>query len=625
MHSHSTRPLVALLTIFGATVTSALKFDYVIVGGGTCGLLLANRLSEDPNTTVAVIEPGQDVRNNPNVTDPDNFIVPFGTPIDWAYPTVAQPGAANRSLTLHSGKAIGGTSTINGMTYIRADAAEIDAWEALGNDGWNWDTLFPYYKKVERLTRPTAAQAAAGASYEPEYHGEHGDLHVGFRYSLTNGSAHEILLETWKNLGYSLNPDVNSGDTRGFDVWPQTVDRDLDLRWDAARAFYYPVSGRSNLKMLKGTAVRLLWDTENGDRGKKATGVEYINVSNETAVVTVGQEVVLSAGSLRTPLLLEMSGIGNHQQVPNHVEVACDDFLTFKSRILDSLGIDTIIDLPGVGENLQEQPNSNIMFSGTLNVTGTGTTYSTFGTAEDIFGPSKSMVASSTNASLARYAQLVASASHDGVNVSALEQIFRIQHDLIFSKNVSISETLTDYTSGYFLSVWWSLLPFSRGSVHLGSVDKIDQPVIDPRYFLADIDMVSQVAIGKQAHTLWHTDPVEAYVVANLTADPTSDEEWAQYIAGSCRSSQRCPRGIAFVLMLSLVGPNHHQLGTASMMARELGGVVDPALKVYGTSNVRVVDASILPLQVSGHLTATLYAVAERASEMISSCPWTNK
>lgn len=213
--------------------------------------------------------------------------------------------------------------------------------------------------------------------------------------------------------------------------------------------------------------------------------------------------------------------------------------MTLESRILDSLGIDTVIDLPGVGENLQEQPNSNIMFSGTLNVSGTGTTYSTFGTAEDIFGPNKSIIAASTNASLARYAQLAATASHDRVNVSALEQIFLLQHDLIFSKNVTISETLTDYTSGFFLSVWWSLLPFSRGSVHLGSVDKIDQPVIDPRYFLADIDMVSQIAIGKQAHTLWHTGPVEEYVVTNLTADPTSDEEWARYIAGSCRASQQ--------------------------------------------------------------------------------------
>lgn len=302
-----------LMLLSFAIQTHAVKFDYVIIGGGTCGLLLANRLSEDPNTTVVVIEPGQDVRNNSNVTDPNNFLASFDTPIDWAYSSVVQPGAANRSFTFHSGRAIGGTSTINGMTYIRADAAEIDEWEALGNEGWNWEALLPYYRKVERFTRPIMAQVAAGASYEPEYHGEDGELHVGFRYALANGSFEKIVQEGWKDSGYPVNLDVNAGDTRGFDVWPQTVDRESDVRWDAARAFYYRVQHRANLRMLNGTAIRLVWSTKDGSRGKKATGVEYTNTKNETIVVTIGKEAILSAGSLRTPLILESSGIGNPQ------------------------------------------------------------------------------------------------------------------------------------------------------------------------------------------------------------------------------------------------------------------------------------------------------------------------
>lgn len=316
MKLHSTIHLVILtpMGLVKATTPPASNFDYVIIGGGTCGLLLANRLSEDPSTTVAVIEPGQDVRTNPNVTDPDNFTVPFDTPIDWAYPTVPQRAGAgannntnnnNRSLTLHSGKALGGTSTINGMTYIRADAAEVDAWgQGLGNRGWGWEVLLPYYRRAERFTRPTAAQVAAGASYEPGYHGEDGDVHVGFRYGLPNGSAHVILQESWGNMGYRLNRDVNGGDTHGFDVWPQTVDRELDVRWDAARAYYYPVEGRRNLRVLNGTAVRLVWDAEDAEDGKKVSGVKYINTKNETRVVAAGKEVILSAGSLRTPLVL---------------------------------------------------------------------------------------------------------------------------------------------------------------------------------------------------------------------------------------------------------------------------------------------------------------------------------
>lgn len=303
--------LMFTIVISQTITTTATRFDYIIVGGGTCGLVLANRLSEDPNVTVAVIEPGEDVRDNPNVTDPGNFIVPFDTSIDWSYPSRAQPGAANRSFSFHSGRAIGGTSTINGMTYIRADAAEINAWEAIGNEGWNWNTLLPYYMRTERFTSPTEAQKDVGASFDPQYHGDNGDLHVGFRYALPNGSFHEIVQETWESLGYPVNPDVNSGDTHGFDVWPMTIDRDSDLRWDSARAYYYPVEGRSNLVILSGTGLNIQWEEGEVDGAKRAAGVQYVDDNHQKTTLSVNKEVILSAGALRTPLILEMSGIGN--------------------------------------------------------------------------------------------------------------------------------------------------------------------------------------------------------------------------------------------------------------------------------------------------------------------------
>ncbi|KAI1144215.1 putative GMC oxidoreductase [Hypoxylon sp. FL0543] len=578
--------LVLSLMLFAlGTQARCESFDYVIAGAGTCGLVLANRLSENPNIRVAVIEPGEDVRDNPNVTDVTKFLAAFGTQIDWQYTTTPQLGLSNRSIPFHAGKAIGGTSTINGMTYIRGDKAEFDAWEDLGNNGWNWDTLYPYFKRVERFSPPTEAQQAAGASFNPEYHGEDGPLKTGFPFELINGTLHELVQQAWENLGYPLNPDVNGGETRGFDTWPQTLDRDADIREDAARAYYYPVEGRPNLKLINGTVIKLTWANSTRNNGTlSANGVEYLNPDGQTVTVNAAKEVLLSAGSLRSPLILERSGVGN----PN---------------ILEKCGIESKINLPGVGEHLQEQPNTALEYSSKINVTGTAP-YATFATAQDIFGNETSAVAAATDAKLSEWAQKISRVNSGGIDASTLEKIFRIQHDLIFEKNVTIAETLTSGSGGILISAFWLLLPFSRGNVHIKSAEQLDNPAIDPKYLLIDFDLAVQTGLGRLSQKLWYTDPISDLVVGNLVPGEASlprnatDSQWATFIAGTS-------------------SPNHHPIGTASMMSRELGGVVDPELKVYGTSNVRVVDASVLPMQISGHLTATLYAVAERVADLI--------
>ncbi|KAJ4391528.1 hypothetical protein N0V93_005146 [Gnomoniopsis smithogilvyi] len=577
-----------------------MKFDYIIAGGGTCGLLLANRLSADPNNSVVVIEPGQDVRNNPNVSVPENFISEpvFNTPLDWAYATEPQRGGANRTLQMHAGKALGGSSTINGMTYIRADVAEIDAWEALGNEGWNWETLLPYYKRVERYSPPTEAQVAVGASYEAQYHGQHGLLHVGNLYTLPNKSFYETVQDTWQNIGYMVNPDVNSGDTRGFDVYPMTVDRERDLRWDAARAYYYPIENRTNLKVLRGTVVKVTWGRQDeAEKNMTASGVEFVDANNKSVAIQAGKEVILSTGSLRTPGILEASGVGNPRQVFGSVASNRACLLTAVTSVLSELGIDIVVDLPGVGENLQEQPNTALVFTANLDTAGYAP-YATFATADDVFGSEKLALADVTKGSLKGYAQTIAAASNAGLNTTAIEQILRIQHDLIFNQNVTIGETITLAAGGYFVTSHWLLLPFSRGSVHLRASDEANLPVIDPRYFLIDFDMTQQVGIGHQAQKFWQSSPMSDYLTGNVSGIPASDVDWVKFIEGS-------------------FAPNYHPIGTAAMMSRDLGGVVDRELKVYGTSNVRVVDASILPIQSSGHPTSTLYAIAERAADLI--------
>ncbi|TRX94894.1 hypothetical protein FHL15_004355 [Xylaria flabelliformis] len=582
----TTSPAGALLAILSARVAYGETYDYIIAGAGTCGLVLANRLSADPKIRVAVIEPGEDVRNNINVTDPSLFTVAYDTPIDWQYSTTPQPAAGNRTIPWHAGKAIGGTSTINGMTYIRGDKPQFDAWESLGNEGWNWNTLFPYYKKAEKFTIPSAAQAAAGATYEPAVHGEAGHVHTGFPFFLTNGSFHQLATDTWSALGFPLIQDDNVGSVRGFSVWPQTLDRDQNLRYDSARSYYYGVEDRPNLTIIKGTVKKIIWaHSTNTSQVAVAEGVEYVTPDGKLVELTAADEVILSAGALRSPLILESSGVGN-------------------PSLLKKLGIETLIDLPGVGEYLQEQPNTILLYSTAYNTSGSAP-YATFSTAQDLFGSKTSAMKASTSAQIPDWAKKVVAASNGGVKEANVEKLLRTQHDLIFNKNVTIGESLTTISGGALISAMWLLLPFSWGSVHLTSVDAINTPAIDPRYFLVDFDLDVQIGLGRQAQRLWHTEPISNIVGDGLSpvggALPplnATDEQWTQYISDT--------------LM-----PNHHPIGTASMMSRDLGGVVDPKLKVYGTKNVRVVDGSVLPLQFSGHLTATLYAVAERAAEII--------
>ncbi|KAL1960358.1 hypothetical protein VTO42DRAFT_8318 [Malbranchea cinnamomea] len=563
------------------------EFDFVIIGGGTSGLTVANRLSELEEITVAVVEAGSDERNNPNVTNLDEFGLGIGTRIDWAYQSVNQAYAANQTLAYSAGKALGGTSTINGMTYIRAEDVQIDVWEKIGNRGWNWANLLPYYKKSESFQIPSKDQVDAGASYEEAYHGYEGYLDVGYPLKLTNGSFSNVVQATWENRGFPFNEDVNSGHVRGFSVWPMTVDRDKNVREDAARAYYHPIEGRANLKVFNGIVSRILWkdqEVEKSDSTAVADGVEFISPDGATQSIRATTEVIVSAGALRSPAILELSGVGN----PN---------------ILEKHGVKTKVSLPAVGENLQDQPNNSIMYQGKEIILGKGP-YATFATITDILGDETAAIAASTRAKLGEWARAVSDASDGVISAESLEYLFTLQHDLIFQKNVPFFELLTTNYNDRLASVFWGLLPFSRGSVHIGSADPLEYPLINPNFFLVDFDLLPQVALAKEARKFWATEPASEIAVTEImpglseVPENATDEEWEAWLKASFIS-------------------NSHPVGTLAMMPRELGGVVDDTLLVYGTKNVRVVDASVLPFQVSGHLTSTLYAVSEKAADII--------
>lgn len=267
---------------------------------------------------------------------------------------------------------------------------------------------------------------------------------------------------------------------------------------------------------------------------------------------------------------------------------------------MSKFGIETKVDLPAVGENLQDQPNIVFIYEADTIFNGT-TGYVTYGSITDFLGPMPS-------ANLSEWAAIVSNAINNTVPASALSFLFGIQYNLLKS-GVPDAETIAGTTvqfgegpSGYLGTAFWLLMPFSRGNVHISSADPLAYPAINPNYFLLDFDLEVQIAIAKWTRKFWSTAPIGSIVteVSPGAAIPqnATDEEWGSYVK-------------------SVFTANSHPLGTAAMMSKDLGGVVDGRLKVYGTSNVRVVDASVMPFQVSGHLTSTLYAISEKAADII--------
>ncbi|GAW27316.1 putative GMC oxidoreductase [Rosellinia necatrix] len=565
----------------------AMPADYIIIGAGTAGLVLANRLSANQNTTVVMIESGPDDRDNPNVTDPLNRGRNANTPIDWSYESVPQSQLNNRTVEFTAGKLVGGTSMINGLMYIRTAVPEIDGWEHLGATGWNWNTLWPYYKGIERFVDPTSDQTNAGAGATPEYHGRSGELAVSYPPQLLTGGPYSTLAATWEGLGIPICQDANGGKVEGFTVRPMMIDRESSTRASAAAAFYYPIAERPNLHLIRGTALSLLWRDHLKGEKQVSAGVKYLDGEGNLQSITLNPsgEVIIAAGALATPPILEASGVGSQVH-------------------LTRLGIDVRIDLPGVGENLQDQPDLTLSYIPKAPTPGSLTPYAAFVTARDVFGDKTDVIAESTEANLSTWAETVSSSSGH-VGKEAIESIFRHQHDLIFKKKIAIGEiTLT--SSDVIASEYWSLLPFSRGSIHLRSAvanepHKVD---INPRFLQIDYDIQPFVAIGRLTQKFWATSPAADLVTGkkepkdNEIPPAATDEQWTSYVKRN-------------------MVPNCHVLGTAAMMSRELGGVVDEALRVYGTGNVRVVDASVIPLQVTGHLVSTIYAIAARAADII--------
>ncbi|KAG5719362.1 Glucose oxidase [Termitomyces sp. T112] len=566
-------------------------FDYIVVGGGLTGTTVAARLAENQGISVLILEAGADNREDPRVYDINTYGQFFGTELDWKWPTV-------EGRQISGGKTFGGGSSINGAAYTRGAKEQYDAWSTLlepseVNVGWNWAGLSSYMKKSEAFSAPNDVQTSKGAQFIDTYHGYSGPVGVTFPEpsAMYGGPQQSSFISTIQGLiGIKHDKDLNGGTPNCVSITPITVNwRDQGHRASAPEAYYTPVeNARPNwLILTKHQVTKINWS--GASIPLTASGVEFAPASGGSAryVAFARREVIIAAGAIQTPALLQLSGIGD-------------------SAVLGPLGIQTRINLKTVGRNLQEQPMSALGATGTdFDVGGRGPPdVIAYPNLSQVFGSQANTMAQKIFANIPSWAK---SQVQGGLNEEALKTIFGVQADLIVNKNAPVSEIF--YDTGYPTKVgiiMWNLLPFSRGTVAITSTNPFVYPTIKVNFFATDIDMDIQVATARLSRKI-------------LTTPPLSDLTKGEQIPGNAvpDGAQRGTDAAWKAWIQKNYVSVAHPIGTAAMMRRSLGGVVNAQLKVYDTTNVRVVDASIMPMQISAHLSATLYGVAEKAADLI--------
>ncbi|TFK47587.1 alcohol oxidase [Heliocybe sulcata] len=560
-------------------------FDFIVIGGGTSGLTLAARLSEDPAVSVLVLEAGK-----ANIDDP--FLRNhFGNPTyDWAFKTAFR------------GKGLGGSSGINFLCWTKPPAAEIDDIERLGNPGWNWKNYETYSHRTETCIYPTPEIVTKhGLKIEGWKNGTTGPLLTSFPAKIN--AAELKIQQTLLNVGLPAAKKPPCG----VFFSTNTVDPKTSTRTYATTAFYLPNVDRPNFSVLVEATVNRLITTNNGDGLVVATGVEFKH-NGQRYTVQAGKEVVLCAGGLKSSQILELSGFGN-------------------PSLLESLDIPVVLPLPALGENVQEH-----CFTGVTWELREDVTYDTIDILRDPKGAAEHLELHAKNEGiytlgmvgfsfvpltmLSKRADAIYKAAKEKIEKNAskyppglLEQ-YRIQLERLdrgapgcefisfpgFLSRPNPPQPGKRYLTILVLQNHF----FSRGTIHVKSKNPDDDPAFDPHYFEEEIDRLTFVECVKFARNLSKTAPFKDLVVQEVNPGPeiTADEEIEDWLK-------------------SYMMTTYHTIGSCSMLPKDKGGVVDPKLKVYGTSNIRVADLSVLPLHFASHTQSTAYALGEQAADII--------
>ncbi|MCV0425259.1 MAG: GMC family oxidoreductase N-terminal domain-containing protein [Roseibium sp.] len=523
-------------------------WDYVIVGAGTAGCVLANRLSEDPNVKVLLLEAGKK-DNYIWIHIPVGYLHCIGNPrVDWGFKTAADPGLNGRELIYPRGKVLGGCSSINGMIYMRGQAWDYDHWRQLGLTGWGWEDILPYFRKSEDHY-----------AWDNELHGQGGDLRV--EEQRISWELLDAFRDACEQMGIPKTKDFNSGDNFGSAYFQVT--QKSGLRWNGAKAFLRPVRDRPNLKVVTEAHVSRI-DFENG----QANGLD-LEVAGEASKLTVEGELILAAGAIGSPQLLELSGIGNPD-------------------ILKKAGVEPRFEMRSVGENLQDHLQLRPVFKVRNVLTMNEMANSWIGKAkiglEYLFKRSGPMAMAPSQ--LGVFAKT--DPSFETANVE-----YHVQ-PLSLSK---FGEPLHSFPA--MTASVCNLRPESRGHVHITSADKSDHPEILPNYLSAEADRRVAADAIRLTRRIMAAPAMQPYQPEEHLPGPdlTSEEELVK-AAGDIGTTI------------------FHPVSTCRMGVDE-ASVVDGRLKLRGFDNIRVVDASVMPTITSGNTNAPTVMIAEKGSDMI--------